>query len=144
MVYHAAVNRGIYFAVSLFMAAKKRMKKRIIILENDADLADSIRVYLEDTYKVYVVQDPAHLMRYISDYKINVLVTDLDTTHPDFHQHITKAKDLYPNLKILVMYMFIDDDNNLARAILNDVDDYIFKPFDADVLKHKLDRLIRH
>jgi DNA-binding response OmpR family regulator len=126
------------------MAAKRRLKKRIIILENDPDLADSIRVYLEDTYKVYIVQDPAHLLRYISDYKINALVTDLDTTHPDIHQHITKAKDINPNLKILVMYMFIDEDNRLAREILNEVDDYIFKPFDANVLKHKLDRLIQH
>jgi len=126
------------------MAVADRYKKRVIILENDHDLADSIRVYLEDSYQVYIVQDPAHIMRYISDFNINLLVTDLDTSHPDIQRHLNEAKVFNPNLKILVMYMFIDDDNLPAKSILNDVDDYIFKPFNADVLRHKLDRLVKH
>lgn len=126
------------------MAADERYEKRVIILENDSDLADSIRVFLEDSYQVFVVQDPAHIMGYLSKFNINLLVTDLDTSHPDIQKHLNEAKNFNPNLKILVMYMFIDEDNKLARSILNDVDDYIFKPFNADILKLKLDRLVKH
>jgi len=126
------------------MAAKQQYRQSIVILEKDPDLADSIRVYLEDSYEVYIVQDPAHLMRYISNYNINVLVTDLDATHSDIQRHLAEAKVFNPELKILVMYMFIDEDNLPARSILNEVDDYIYKPFNADVLRHKLDRLIHH
>ncbi len=126
------------------MAARQQYRQSIIILEKDPDLANSIRVYLEDSYEVYVVQDPAHLMRYISNYHINVLITDLDATHPDIQKHLAEAKVFNPELKILVMYMFIDEDNLPARSILNEVDDYIYKPFNADLLRHKLDRLIHH
>ena len=126
------------------MAAKQKYRQAIVILEKDPDLAHSIRVYLEDSYEVYIVQDPAHLMRYISNYNINVLVTDLDATHSDIQRHLAEAKVFNPELKILVMYMFIDEDNLPARSILNEVDDYIYKPFNADVLRHKLDRLIHH
>ncbi len=126
------------------MAAGKPHKKRVIILEPDPDLADSIRVYLEDSYQVYVVQDPAQIMQYMANFKINLLVTDLDISHPDIKRHLNEARVFNPNLKILVMYMFIDEDNILAKSILNDVDDYIFKPFNADVLRHKLDRLVKH
>jgi DNA-binding response OmpR family regulator len=126
------------------MAAGKPHRKRVIILEPDPDLADSIRVYLEDSYQVYVVQDPAQIMQYMANFKINLLVTDLDISHPDIQRHLNEARVFNPNLKILVMYMFIDEDNILAKSILNDVDDYIFKPFNADVLRHKLDRLVKH
>ena len=132
-----------YFAAEFFMAAN-RSKKRVIILGSDPELADSIRVYLEDAYKVYVVNDPSRIMRYISNFKVNLLLTDLDTSLPDIKRHLQEARDVNPNLKIMVMYMFIDEDNQLARSILDDVDDYIFKPFNVDVLRHKLDRLVKH
>ncbi len=88
------------------MAAKERYKKSVIILENDPDLADSIRVFLEDSYKVYIVQDPAHLMRYISNYKINVLVTDLDTTHSDIQRHLNEVKVLIQILNPGDVYVY--------------------------------------
>ena len=119
--------------------AKKRIS--VLILEEDGDLADSIRLYLEDSYRVYTVRDPEQLPGYISRYKINILITDIDISYPDIQSKLKKIKSDNPEVKILVMYMFFDEDEKKDNSLLNEVDDYIFKPFNVNVLKHKIDRL---
>ena len=38
--------------------------------------------------------------------------------------------------------MFLDEDEHRDHSILKEADDYIFKPFDADVFRYKIDRLL--
>ena len=59
---------GIYFACHLIMNSVNEDSKIVLILENDKDLADSIRLYLEDSYQVYTIQDPEQLKIYIKKY----------------------------------------------------------------------------
>lgn len=114
----------------------------VLILENDKDLADCIRLYLEDSYHVYTIQDPTQLPKYISKYKIDIVITDLDSPYPDLSEHLKNIKIINPHIKIIVIYMFLDDDEQREKFILKEADDYLFKPFDADVLKFKLKKLL--
>ena len=124
------------------MSHLQKSSLSVLILENDSDLADCIRLYLEDSYQVYITQDPAKLERYVSKYKINLIITDLDSPYPDLPDQLKKIKRENPQVKIIVTYMFLDDEEQKERSILKEVDHYIFKPFDADVLKLKLNKLI--
>jgi len=114
----------------------------VLILENDKDLADSIRVFLEDVYSVYIIDDPSKIMAYIDKYGIKLLVTDLDTPYPNLISRLHSLKTSNPSVKIILMYMFLDEDGKKDSSILKEADDYIFKPFDADVFRYKVDRLL--
>ena len=114
----------------------------VLILENDKDLAESIRVFLEDVYSVYIIDDPSMIKTYINKYGIKLLVTDLDTPHKNLKNKLQSLRSSYPRVKIILMYMFLDEDGMKDSSILKEADDYIFKPFDADVFRYKVDRLL--
>jgi DNA-binding response OmpR family regulator len=124
------------------MKKAKLPTNSVLILENDKDLADSIRVFLEDVYAVYIIDDPAQIKNYISKYGIKLLVTDLDMADPNLINNLHMLKNSYPGIKIILMYMFLDEDGKKDSSLLKEADDYIFKPFDADVFRYKIDRLL--
>jgi DNA-binding NtrC family response regulator len=116
--------------------------KAVLIIENDSDLANSIRLYLEDTYNVYVTKYPCQIAKYIVNHKVKLILTDIDVSSPDLHNQLARIKTSNPEIKIILMYMFLDEDEVQEQLIFNKADDYIFKPFDADVLRHKLEKLL--
>lgn len=124
------------------METVQKSANAVLILEDDRDLANSIRLFLEDDYPVYIISDPAKLKTYISKYRISLLVTDLDIAYPDLKNNLLSIKSTNPNVKIILMYMFLDEDEHRDHSILKEADDYIFKPFDADVFRYKIDRLL--
>jgi len=116
--------------------------RSVLILENDKDLANCIRLYLEDAYHVYTTPSPTQLRKYVTKYKINIVITDLDSPFPDLSEYLIDIKKIDPQIKIIVICMFLDDDEKREQFVLKEADDYIFKPFDADVLKFKLNKLV--
>ena len=115
--------------------------KAILIIENDKDLADSIKLYLEDSYQVYITKDPARITRYISRYHVKLILTDIDAASPELQKRLLHLKSSNPDVKIILMYMFLDEDGAQDQPFFKNADDYIFKPFDADILKSKMDKL---
>ena len=115
--------------------------KAVLIIENDIDLADSIKLYLEDSYKVYITRDPAQISRFISRHDIKLILTDIEVVSPELKQRLIKLKTSHPDVKIILMYMFFDEDEIEDQSFFRNADDYIFKPFDANVLKNKMDKL---
>jgi DNA-binding response OmpR family regulator len=128
--------------VLFIMGTVNNSTNAVLILEDDRDLADSIRLFLEDAYPVYIIDDPSKLRTYVTKYKIKLLVTDLDMAYPNLQQNLQVIKSSNPGVKIILMYMFLDEDGQKNHSILNEADDYIFKPFDADVFRYKVDRLL--
>jgi DNA-binding NtrC family response regulator len=113
----------------------------ILIIANDKDLADSIKLYLEDTYRVYITKDPARIYRYISRYHVKLILTDIDVASPELQKRLLNLKASNPDVKLILMYMFLDEDGTQDQPFFKNADDYIFKPFDADILKSKMDKL---
>jgi DNA-binding NtrC family response regulator len=113
----------------------------ILIIENDKDLAHSIKLYLEDSYKVYITNDPAKISRYISRHQVKLILTDIDVASPELQNKLISLKSENPDVKIILMYMFFDEDDAQDKPFFKNADDYIFKPFDADILKSKMEKL---
>ena len=133
---------GILFVRLAFMGRISKDGKAVLILEKDRDLADSIRMFLEDMYPVYIIDDPSKLRSHINRYGIKLVVTDLDIATSDFHENLHSIRSANPAVKFIMMYMFLDEDDSKNYAILKEADDFIFKPFDATVFRHKVDRLL--
>jgi response regulator RpfG family c-di-GMP phosphodiesterase len=135
---------GIYFVIVNSMSAKHKNKPAILLLARDSDLAESIRIYLEDSYRVYYLSDIDGLDTCLRKYKIDILLTDLDKSSPGLLKELESVKSEYRRLRIMVMCMFLDDDEGKEQLLLKEADDHIFKPFNASVLKYKLDKLNTH
>jgi DNA-binding NtrC family response regulator len=131
-----------YFAASRFMKTDLKYPG-VLLLEKDNDLADSIRAFLEDSYRVFVTENPDELPVFISQYHIHVVITDVDALHPKLDKILKEIKSSDPQVKIILMYLFIDEDEISEKSIFLDADDIILKPFDVDVLRHKLDKLYK-
>ncbi len=71
-----------------------------------------------------------------------MLVTDLDYSNADLRSNLLDIRSCTPGIKIILMYMFLDDENQKSHSLLKEADDYIFKPFDADVFRYKVDKLL--
>ena len=115
----------------------------VLLLEKDIDLADSIRAFLEDSYQVFVTENPDDLQLYISRYSIHLVITDVDVLHPNLDKILKNIKSSAPQVKIILMYLFLDEDEISENSVFLDADDIILKPFDGDVLRHKLDKLYK-
>jgi DNA-binding response OmpR family regulator len=119
-----------------------RIKPALLVLGVDPDLAEGIRIYLEDSYSVYLLTDPADLEMHLASNRVDLLLTDIDTAGFEKLQQLPSIKLSYPGLKIIVMYMFQDEEERPEKSALSTADDSISKPFSASVLKYKLDQLL--
>ena len=133
---------GMSFANAWRMKDFDNAARTVLIIENDHDLAESIRLFLEDSYRVYVTRDPNKICDIITRRKIQLVLTDIDVPNSSIQQQLSDIKSACPEIKIIVMYMFIDEEELMEQLLFQSADDYIFKPFDADVLRQKLDRLL--
>ena len=133
---------GMCFANRWHMKEHDKITRTVLIIENDHDLAESIRLFLEDSYRVYVTRDPLKISDIISRRKIQLVLTDIDVPNSSIQKQLSNIKSTYPDVKIIVMYMFLDEEELMEQLLFQCADDYIFKPFDADVLRQKLDRLL--
>jgi DNA-binding NtrC family response regulator len=132
-----------YILLSLIIMRRSDSKnKAVLIIENDSDLANSIRLYLEDTYNVYITKDPARISEHIANHQVKLILTDIDLSSPALDRQLSRIKNKHPEIKIILMYMFVDEDEAQEQLIFSKADDYIFKPFDADDLRHKLEKLL--
>jgi DNA-binding response OmpR family regulator len=62
--------------------------------------------------------------------------------YPNLRNNLQLVRSSNPGIKIILMYMFLDEDEKRDSSILKEADDHIFKPFDADVFRYKVDRLL--
>jgi DNA-binding response OmpR family regulator len=118
------------------------LKPVLLVLGVDPDLAEGIRIYLEDSYHVYVVADSADLSVILASYHVDLLLTDIDTSGINQLQQLQSIRSTCPDLKIIIMYMFLDEEERREKSVLGAADDFISKPFSASVLKYKLDQLL--
>lgn len=130
------------FANAGHMKDFDKAARTVLIIENDRDLAESIKLFLEDSYQVYVTRDPKKISDIIVRRNIQLVLTDIDIPNCELQQQLSMIKSAHPDVKIIVMYMFLDEEELMEQLLFQCADDYIFKPFDADVLKRKLDRLL--
>jgi len=117
-------------------------KPALLILGVDPDLAEGIRIYLEDSYQVYLISDSADLDGCLASFHAYLLLTDIDTADINTMHQLQNIKSAHPEMKIIMMYMFPDEEESREKSVLSAADDSISKPFSASVLKYKLDQLL--
>src|SRR5262245_1875015 len=113
--------------------------KRILVVDDDIDIVESLSVALEHTYQVATAFDGAEALRKLDAESFDALVLDLMMPVLDGE---TLMKELHARrlrVPVRVMSAFVDVDRRAERA---GAADWRSKPFRLEELELKLARLL--
>ena len=118
------------------------MKKTVLILEDDVDLAEGIELSLQtDELNFVICSAIAEARTMISKQKFDLMIFDInlpDGNGLEFCREI-KQKVLNPIVLLTVKDMELD----IVKGLESGADDYITKPFSLMVLRAKIRALLR-
>ncbi len=118
------------------------MYTSLLIVEDDALLAESIKSFAEDTFdKVLTAKNIQEAQRLIIAHNPHVIL--LDNRLPDGHaiNYIKTFKEISPLSEIIVMTAY-GDSNTIVKSIKLGAFHYIPKPFEVDELLNLLKRAL--
>jgi DNA-binding NtrC family response regulator len=118
-------------------------KGKILLIEDDIKLAESIKLVIGSEYDVIIAKDGKTGVRYIKKQAdISVVMLDINLPDASGKALLPKLKLLNQEVEIIVMSTFssIDDAIKLLRA---GAFDYLDKPFNKDHLKSSIARAMQ-
>ncbi|MFK5975452.1 MAG: response regulator transcription factor [Sulfurovum sp.] len=119
------------------------MKPKILLLEDDSNLNETIREFLEDEgYDVVSVYDGYEAQEKLYESKYDLLLLDVNTPGINGFALLKEARDgdvVAPAIFITAL----DSVDDLERGFDSGCDDYIRKPFILKELKIRVDTLLK-
>ncbi len=110
------------------------MQQRILIVEDDAALAEALLDTLESSGFIAQHADRgAVALTLLQQDEFHLLVSDIHMQGMDGHALLCKVRDLYPELPVLLMTAYASVEK-AVQAMRDGAVDYLMKPFEADVL----------
>lgn len=110
----------------------------ILITDDEQDILDLLRGELSEadsSFKIFQADSGYNALNYIQTEQIDILVTDIAMPDMDGYELYTRARELKPNLPIIMMTGFgYDPKHTVVNAKKAGLRDVIFKPFDISKL----------
>lgn len=121
-----------------------RMRQKILLVEDDAPMAFLLKKILADQYEVAIADNGlnALLWLYAGNFP-HLVITDLSMPIVDGEELVTNLKKSGLYRRIPVIILTVNNEQGL-REKFNQLGciDYLLKPFDPNVLKHKVQMAI--
>jgi putative two-component system response regulator len=123
----------------------KADKKVILVVDDDADVRDSIFLYLNEIkdYSVFAYDGASEAMDKIQKDNIDVVLTDIVMPEISGIELLEKIRQFNSQIPVILMTGFADLDIAIA-AIKKGAFDFILKPFHPDYLHHSIKKAIQH
>ena len=118
-------------------------KNKILVVDSDKEFCQNVRLFLEEDYDVYIRQSCNDLNRFIILKRIDLIICEAEFFNKETLVTFENLRNRHPGLKLILMYTYLSDDAEIKEAFTKDVDDLIAKPFRVDVLKKKVELLLR-
>ncbi len=116
----------------------------ICLYTDDVDLADSFKIFFEGKYLIRFIPEREDLHNHLSseDCQCQALIFDaINPTDADV-QYLSKIKQSFPYLKIIISYVYFEEKRLTERLLANHVDDIIYKPYDFGEVDRRLQQLL--
>lgn len=118
------------------------LQKTLLIVDDEKNTRDGLRVALEDHFEVYVAGDIAGAMATLEADPADVLITDLRLGGEDGMELIEKALKL-PKPPICIMMTAYGSVDTAVEAMKRGAYDFVTKPVNIDRLEMLIQRALR-
>jgi DNA-binding NtrC family response regulator len=114
---------------------------RILIVDDENGLRNSLKELLQDTYEVETAEDGEKALNLINEKSFEIVLSDLKMPKLDGLGLLKKIREVSPLTSFILMTAQGSIDGAVA-AIQAGADDYIAKPVEFTELIHRLERII--
>ncbi|MCQ2081422.1 MAG: response regulator [Lachnospiraceae bacterium] len=118
-------------------------KKRILIVDDDQEILDIYRLYLEPTYIVATVSHGQFAIDYVNEYRTDLILLDVVMPVMDGFQTLQALRSTPEGAKIPVIFVTGKSSRNIVlESISVGVDGYLLKPIVKDQLLSKVNEML--
>src|SRR5258706_1797538 len=117
----------------------ERMKRRVLIVDDEAGVRESLRMVLKDSYEPVAVASGADALEALAAGGFDVLLLDIVMPGMDGLELLEEVRSRYPRLPV-IMLTATKTVKTAVGAMKLGAFDYVTKPFDVDELRVILDK----
>ena len=118
-------------------------KHNVLVIDPDHEFCKNVGMFLEDSFNVYIRDGLEYLDYTIILDQIQLMLVNVDNADEAFLEELTNIKQNHPDVKILFMYTLMPEKAEIRFKIKKLADASIAKPFDVELLKIKMDCLLK-
>jgi len=120
------------------LSIKERKKFRILVTDDELIVRDSLKEWLEDEdFTVDMAGSGQEALDMLAKEQYQMMLLDIKMQGMDGVEVLKKAKDIYPDLCVVMMTAYATVET-AVEAMKVGAFDYLMKPFDPDVLIPKI------
>jgi len=114
---------------------------KLLLVEDDFDLNETIKEFLENFYEVEVVFDGEEAVNIVYENKFDIIILDVKLPKLNGFE-VAKEIRKFKSTPIIFLTSF-DSEKDIEKGFLSGADDYIRKPFSLKELKFRIDAIIK-
>ena len=135
---------GVMLAEEIMQAEDAGRPGRILLIDDQAQLATRIRKALDNQHDVESIQDPSQALRKVEEEDYELLMVNLDMEDYDGLRLCSQLRSLNHNRQVPILIIIDPDDTQrMARAMEIGVNDYLMRPIDRQELLARVNTQIR-
>jgi DNA-binding response OmpR family regulator len=120
------------------------MKKKVMIVEDNKDLLESMDMLLSEYFEVTPAVDGEDAVEKLQDVKPDIVVSDIMMPRMDGYQLLKAIKENPEWKRIpIILLTALGQDDNLIQGYELGADDYLVKPIRAQVLISRINNILR-
>lgn len=121
---------------------ESKTPQKILIFSSDSDFCRSLALLFQSMYEVYFTTYVDELLQIIKEKKINLVIADSFVSDGTVYPFIHTARVQYPNLHIVLLYVYKFSNIDLEKKYRQHVDVLFYKPVDINQLTNVINGLL--
>ena len=114
---------------------------KLLLVEDDFDLNETIKEFLENFYEVEAIFDGEEAVNIVYENKFDIIILDVKLPKLNGFE-VAKEIRKFKSTPIIFLTS-LDSEKDIERGFLSGADDYIKKPFSLKELKLRIDAIIK-
>ena len=113
----------------------------LLLCEPDDGLRESLSMVLKSIYKTYSVSNLDEVLKMLSKLNSDLLIIDIDLGRMKNLKLYTEIKKLSPDIKIISLYVFDENAENIDSELRKLSNAVLYKPFDINYFLETVERV---
>lgn len=124
---------------------EKEEKKKILIIEDHQDIRLYLKILFKNNYILHMAENGEEGLKKAQEIMPDLIITDIMMPIMDGFECTRLLKENLTTCHIpIIQLTALSNDNDAIKGIELGADDYIVKPFNPEILKTKVKRLIKN